>query len=150
MNHRAKKRFGQNFLCDDFIISNIVSSIAPQKDDIMIEIGPGLGAITIPLLDSLDREPRRFLTCLRESWPHMSQGQRQRIEHALEERLVHGSAAVIGDLAGQLGLEAGNAGGVREALVREVIRYVEPDVPAVLLDAFPAIRRETRRRGDAD
>lgn len=54
MNHRAKKRFGQNFLSDDNIINNIVSSIVPQKDDVMIEIGPGLGAMTIPLLDAVD------------------------------------------------------------------------------------------------
>ena len=52
--HFAKKRFGQNFLIDDSIINNIVDSIQPQADDYMIEIGPGLGALTKPLLKNLN------------------------------------------------------------------------------------------------
>lgn len=47
---KAKKRFGQNFLVDDFIIDNILSAIAPNAQDHLVEIGPGMGAITIPLL----------------------------------------------------------------------------------------------------
>jgi len=54
MPHYAKKRFGQNFLVDTSIINHIVDSIQPQSDDIMIEIGPGLGAMTKPLLSRLD------------------------------------------------------------------------------------------------
>lgn len=53
MQHYAKKRFGQNFLIDNMVINNIVDSIQPQPDDIMIEIGPGLGAMTKPLLSRL-------------------------------------------------------------------------------------------------
>ncbi len=53
MSHRAKKRFGQNFLVDERIIADIVSSIRPEPDDNMVEIGPGLGALTRPLLDKL-------------------------------------------------------------------------------------------------
>ena len=52
--HYAKKRFGQNFLVDQNIINHIVDSIQPQTDDLMIEIGPGLGAMTKPLLSRLD------------------------------------------------------------------------------------------------
>ncbi len=48
--HRPRKRFGQNFLHDPGIIQRIVDSIAPQADDELIEIGPGQGAITLPLL----------------------------------------------------------------------------------------------------
>ena len=55
MQHYAKKRFGQNFLIDTTIIHRIVDSIQPQVDDIMIEIGPGLGAITKPLLSRLNQ-----------------------------------------------------------------------------------------------
>ncbi len=55
MQHYAKKRFGQNFLVDNGVINNIVDSIQPQADDLMIEIGPGLGAITKPLLSRLDQ-----------------------------------------------------------------------------------------------
>ena len=53
MQHYAKKRFGQNFLVDNSIINHIVDSIQPQPDDLMIEIGPGLGAMTKPLLSRL-------------------------------------------------------------------------------------------------
>ncbi|MEW8627371.1 MAG: 16S rRNA (adenine(1518)-N(6)/adenine(1519)-N(6))-dimethyltransferase RsmA [Candidatus Thiodiazotropha sp.] len=48
--HRARKRFGQNFLHDPGIIQRIVQVIAPQSDDNLAEIGPGQGAITIELL----------------------------------------------------------------------------------------------------
>ncbi len=53
--HRARKRFGQNFLVDNSVINQIVDSIQPQHDDLMIEIGPGLGAMTKPLLSRLDK-----------------------------------------------------------------------------------------------
>jgi 16S rRNA (adenine1518-N6/adenine1519-N6)-dimethyltransferase len=48
--HRARKRFGQNFLEDDNIIRRIVQSISPKADDNLVEIGPGKGAITELLL----------------------------------------------------------------------------------------------------
>lgn len=47
--HQARKRFGQNFLQDKSIINDIVRAVRPQEDDIVIEIGPGLAAITTPL-----------------------------------------------------------------------------------------------------
>ena len=53
MKHIARKRFGQHFLVDGSIIEGIVVGIAPQPDDHMVEIGPGLGAITHPLLQHL-------------------------------------------------------------------------------------------------
>lgn len=52
--HRARKRFGQNFLQDEGIIYSIVSLINPSADMQVIEIGPGLGALTRPLLRNLD------------------------------------------------------------------------------------------------
>jgi len=55
MQHYAKKRFGQNFLVDTTVIHHIVDSIQPQADDLMIEIGPGLGAMTKPLLSRLNQ-----------------------------------------------------------------------------------------------
>ncbi|WP_066739463.1 16S rRNA (adenine(1518)-N(6)/adenine(1519)-N(6))-dimethyltransferase RsmA [Cupriavidus sp. D384] len=51
--HVARKRFGQNFLVDDGIIYGIVNAIDPQPDDVIVEIGPGLGALTNPLLERL-------------------------------------------------------------------------------------------------
>lgn len=44
--HLARKRFGQNFLNDQFVIDSIVSAINPQKGQAMVEIGPGLAALT--------------------------------------------------------------------------------------------------------
>ena len=53
MKHVAKKRFGQNFLTDQGVINSLVGAIAPQAADLMVEIGPGLGALTKPLLQKL-------------------------------------------------------------------------------------------------
>lgn len=55
MKHLAKKRFGQNFLTDQAIIHSLVEAIHPQYDDLMVEIGPGLGALTQPLLKHLQQ-----------------------------------------------------------------------------------------------
>ncbi len=48
--HTPRKRFGQNFLHDQNIIANIISVISPQKNQRIIEIGPGKGALTTPLM----------------------------------------------------------------------------------------------------
>jgi 16S rRNA (adenine1518-N6/adenine1519-N6)-dimethyltransferase len=53
--HRARKRFGQNFLQDNGIIYSIVALINPSPDMHVIEIGPGLGALTRPLLSNLEQ-----------------------------------------------------------------------------------------------
>ncbi|MGP1679693.1 MAG: 16S rRNA (adenine(1518)-N(6)/adenine(1519)-N(6))-dimethyltransferase RsmA [Burkholderiales bacterium] len=50
MKHIPRKRFGQHFLTDQTVIADIVAAIRPQADDVMVEIGPGLGALTAPLL----------------------------------------------------------------------------------------------------
>lgn len=52
--HRPRKRFGQNFLQNQAIINDILRSFNPQPTDRVIEIGPGLGALTKPLLTILD------------------------------------------------------------------------------------------------
>ena len=54
LGHTAKKRFGQNFLHDDYIIDKIVSAIGPKKEDKLVEIGPGLGALTEPVAELVD------------------------------------------------------------------------------------------------
>ncbi|MBI3773653.1 MAG: 16S rRNA (adenine(1518)-N(6)/adenine(1519)-N(6))-dimethyltransferase RsmA [Gammaproteobacteria bacterium] len=51
-SHRARKRFGQNFLHDANVIHRIINAINPQTGDRIVEIGPGLGAITQHLLDA--------------------------------------------------------------------------------------------------
>lgn len=54
MKHIAKKRFGQNFLTDQSVIASLVEAISPKAYDLMVEIGPGLGALTKPLLKKLN------------------------------------------------------------------------------------------------
>ena len=53
MKHIARKRFGQNFLHDNNVLSSITESINPRAGDVMVEIGPGLAAMTDQLLRSL-------------------------------------------------------------------------------------------------
>jgi 16S rRNA (adenine1518-N6/adenine1519-N6)-dimethyltransferase len=54
MKHIPRKRFGQHFLSDAAMLGDIVDAIAPKLEDAMVEIGPGLGAMTYPLLAQLD------------------------------------------------------------------------------------------------
>ena len=55
MKHQARKRFGQHFLTDTFVIEQIVSAIAPGAGEKMVEIGPGLAALTQPLVERLGK-----------------------------------------------------------------------------------------------
>lgn len=68
--HQARKRFGQHFLHDPGVIRKIIAAIAPLPEERLVEIGPGLGAITLPLLQTrgdldvieIDRDAIRELT----------------------------------------------------------------------------------------
>ena len=53
MKHQARKRFGQHFLTDNAVIAEIVDAIDPQPGQAMVEIGPGLAAMTQPLVERL-------------------------------------------------------------------------------------------------
>ncbi|MDH5632191.1 MAG: 16S rRNA (adenine(1518)-N(6)/adenine(1519)-N(6))-dimethyltransferase RsmA [Gammaproteobacteria bacterium] len=53
--HIPRKRFGQNFLHDQHVIQRIIGCIAPEPGDTVTEIGPGLGALTNPLLQKLQK-----------------------------------------------------------------------------------------------
>jgi 16S rRNA (adenine1518-N6/adenine1519-N6)-dimethyltransferase len=55
MKHIPRKRFGQNFLTDQTVLHDIIRAIEPHPHDLMVEIGPGLGAMTRLLLKSVDR-----------------------------------------------------------------------------------------------
>lgn len=54
LGHTARKRFGQNFLNDTFVIEQIVDAIHPQNGENLVEIGPGLGALTDPVCERVD------------------------------------------------------------------------------------------------
>jgi 16S rRNA (adenine1518-N6/adenine1519-N6)-dimethyltransferase len=51
--HTPRKRFGQHFLHDRHVVQRILDAFAPQPGDTVVEIGPGLGALTLPLLERL-------------------------------------------------------------------------------------------------
>jgi 16S rRNA (adenine1518-N6/adenine1519-N6)-dimethyltransferase len=55
MPHTPRKRFGQHFLHDPLVIARIVAAIQPRESDAIVEIGPGQGAITVPLLQAAGR-----------------------------------------------------------------------------------------------
>lgn len=72
--HIPRKRFGQNFLVDDGIIHAIVNAIHPQAGETVVEIGPGLGALTRPLLERLPHLhavelDRDIIARLQKAWP---------------------------------------------------------------------------------
>lgn len=90
--HVARKRFGQNFLVDRGIISAIVSAINPQSGDTMVEIGPGLGAISEPLLARLDH-----LHVVEIDRDLIARLQRQ---HSRERMTIHEADALAFDFAG--------------------------------------------------
>jgi 16S rRNA (adenine1518-N6/adenine1519-N6)-dimethyltransferase len=70
VKHRPRKRFGQNFLVDAGVIAAVVAAIRPERGERVVEIGPGLGALTRPLLAAtgqmdaieIDRDLAKALT----------------------------------------------------------------------------------------
>ncbi len=76
MKHIARKRFGQHFLTDGAIIDGIVDAIDPRAGDPMVEIGPGLAALTQPLVERLGRlsviELDRDLAIRLREHPHLN------------------------------------------------------------------------------
>lgn len=89
--HKARKRFGQNFLVDEQIIADIVRAICPEATDIMVEIGPGLGALTRPLLQRLNQLhvveiDRDIITHLEKNYPQ-------------DKLIIHAGDALKFDLA---------------------------------------------------
>jgi 16S rRNA (adenine1518-N6/adenine1519-N6)-dimethyltransferase len=81
LKHIARKRFGQHFLTDTAIIEGIVDSIAPVPGQAVVEIGPGLAALTQPLVErlgqltvmELDRDLRSACAAIRNCawWSRM-------------------------------------------------------------------------------
>ncbi len=76
MKHIARKRFGQHFLTDGAIIEGIVDAIDPQPGEPMVEIGPGLAALTQPLVERLGKlnviELDRDLAVRLREHPHLN------------------------------------------------------------------------------
>jgi 16S rRNA (adenine1518-N6/adenine1519-N6)-dimethyltransferase len=105
MKHIARKRFGQHFLRDQSIIEAIVREIAPQVDDAMVEIGPGLAALTQPLVERLGRltviELDRDLALRLRDHPQLDVIESDVLKvdfSALAERLAKSRLRVVGNL----------------------------------------------------
>ena len=98
MKHIPRKRFGQNFLNSPGVIRKIVDAIHPKADDLMVEIGPGLAALTEPLMEVLDHLhvveiDRDLIAGLKENFPS-------------EKLTIHEGDALKFDF-GQLAIDAG-------------------------------------------
>ncbi len=104
--HRARKRFGQNFLHDPNIIRRIVSSIRPKAGETLLEIGPGQGALTGALLDSgcelvaieLDRDLVAMLEQRFAAHPHFRLQQGDALKLQLAELTGGARIRVVGNL----------------------------------------------------
>lgn len=105
--HRPRKRFGQNFLHDQGIIRRILTAIGPQPGDHLVEIGPGQGALTLPLLQAagtleaveMDRDliPRLRARCADVGQLRLHQGDALRVDF----RQCHdgaGALRIVGNL----------------------------------------------------
>jgi len=90
--HHAKKRFGQNFLHDPNVIDRILRAINPRPGETLVEIGPGLGALTRPLLErvgelqvvEIDRDviPHLIEICGHAPGLHITQGDALKLDYA--------------------------------------------------------------------
>lgn len=97
--HLARKRFGQHFLVDQQIIADIVDLLAVRRDDLLVEIGPGLGALTTPLLRRLDH--LQVVEIDRDIIARLRHG------FSPEKLTVHAGDALVFDF-GQLARDAGS------------------------------------------
>ncbi|NVJ51524.1 MAG: 16S rRNA (adenine(1518)-N(6)/adenine(1519)-N(6))-dimethyltransferase RsmA [Gammaproteobacteria bacterium] len=107
IHHQARKRFGQNFLHDPTVISRIVATIHPQAGDNMVEIGPGPGALTQPVLQragrltaiELDRDviPKLKMFCLGDGELTIIEADALKVDFAALAATT-GSLRVIGNL----------------------------------------------------
>lgn len=107
MQHKARKRFGQNFLTDDHVIDRIVQSINIQANDSLVEIGPGQAALTreiLPLVShldviELDRDLIAGLELLKTNYPGLTIHNADALRFDFNQLAKHGSPLrVIGNL----------------------------------------------------
>lgn len=102
MHHTAKKRFGQNFLTSDYIINEIIQIINPKTDEFLVEIGPGLAALTRPILEyvkclhvvELDRDIIKFLKYSFDDKLIIHEGDALKFDYSFDQKIIR----VIGNL----------------------------------------------------
>ncbi|KAF0814514.1 Ribosomal RNA small subunit methyltransferase A [Andreprevotia sp. IGB-42] len=105
-SHIPRKRFGQNFLQDQGVIGAIIAAIHPQRGDVLVEIGPGLAALTDPLLKQAGK--LHVVEIDRDIVSHLSG------KYAPEDLVIHHCDALKFDF-GALAQEIGNNGVIRLA-----------------------------------
>ena len=106
MNHIPRKRFGQNFLKDSTVINHIVDVIAISEHDHLVEIGPGEGAITVPILNKarkldvveIDRDLVAALRLRFANHPKFSIHEGDALNFRLETLAAQTKLRVIGNL----------------------------------------------------
>lgn len=104
--HQARKRFGQNFLHDPGVIERIVRSISPKANDSMVEIGPGLGALTEELLAvnprlnvvELDRDLIPVLRTKFFNYPEFRIHEADALRFDFSELAADGPLRIVGNL----------------------------------------------------
>jgi 16S rRNA (adenine1518-N6/adenine1519-N6)-dimethyltransferase len=105
-SHRARKRFGQNFLIDEGIIDRIIGAVNPVSDDNLVEIGPGQGALTGRLLAAnpsltaieLDRDLVKILAAHYAEQPGFRLMQADALKVDFSELATRGPLRVVGNL----------------------------------------------------
>lgn len=106
INHKARKRFGQNFLHDEQVIQQIVAAIAPNDKQTLVEIGPGQGAITRLLIEDckelhvieIDRDLVQYLQSRFSHHPHFHIHSVDALRFNLCDLAQEGKLRLVGNL----------------------------------------------------
>ncbi len=134
MKHSPRKRFGQHFLTDASILAGIGDAVDPREDERLVEIGPGLGALTVELLgrighlDAVEID-RDLVARLRKTWPPA------RLTVHEGDALVFDFAALAGD--GRLRLVGNLPYNISSPLLIRLLSY-----RAVIVDAHFMLQKE--------
>jgi len=101
-HHTAKKRFGQNFLTNDYVINEIIGIINPKPQEFIVEIGPGLAALTKPIMEhtnklnvvELDRDIIKYLKTTFDDKLVIHEGDALKFDYTFNNEIIR----VIGNL----------------------------------------------------
>ncbi len=135
--HIPRKRFGQHFLRDPDIIAAIVHAIRPQRADNMVEIGPGLGALTRPLLAHLDH--LHVVELDRDIIARLAR------EHAPQRVSIHAGDALAFDFA-SLGEKLRIVGNLPYNISTPLLFHLAEFAPYIIVDMHFMLQKEVVER----
>ncbi|TCV93849.1 dimethyladenosine transferase [Luteibacter rhizovicinus] len=146
MNARPKKSFGQHFLHEKRYIERIVSSISPRDGDVVVEIGPGEGALTLPLLAAAKR-----MTAI-ELDTDLIPGLRERAAAVGELTVIHADVLKVDftQLARDLGVEKLRIAGNLPYYISSPILFHCVDHAAAIADMHFMLQKEVVDRMAAE